>query len=97
MLAVLAGDVDEYVRSAVTENDATSPQMLEVPPGVVRPGEYRRPQNPRVPQSWLNDSRSLEGYRRFGPHEMVSLLARVDEIMQAAGCSPVHQVAVQGA
>ena len=25
---------------------------------------------------------------------MVALLARVDEIMQAAGCSPVHLVAV---
>ena len=36
-------------------------------------------------------------HRRFGAHEMVAVRARVDEIMQAARCSPVHQVAVQRA
>ena len=45
----------------------------------------------------VDDRLSLEGHRRFGAHEMPSLLAEVDEIMAAAGCSPVHLVAVGGA
>ena len=45
----------------------------------------------------VDDRLSLEGHRRFGAHEMPSLLAEVDEIMAAAGCSPVHRVAVGGA
>ena len=44
-----------------------------------------------------DDGLSLEGYGRFGAHEMPSLLAEVNEIMVAAGCSPVHLVAVGGA
>ena len=33
----------------------------------------------------VDDRLSLDGHRRFGAHELAALLARVDEIMEAAG------------